>query len=178
MDLIWQTELLKNQKNNIFSIDKINWWLLKFSNLYKEIYEDLYSKHWFKFQDGTTARLPPFGKVSREEQFLNLFDALNEISQFHRNEEYFKRQLLAFHQVKDSQLKLKNWLVKNSDLGADKYACFLLEYLDYDQEDKIYHLKVFVQSLNELNIYVNRQDFSNTIMFLKFFNDLYWNIER
>ena len=57
---------------------------------------------------------------------------------------------------------------------ANKFTCFLVDYLDYDEDDKVEHLNVFIHSLKELDIYVNRQDFKFTLKFLEIFDELYW----
>ena len=52
--------------------------------------------------------------------------------------------------------------------------CFLLDYLNYDEDEKVNHLSVFVPSLKDLDIFVDRQDFKFTIEFLEIFNEIYW----
>ncbi|MBK5193967.1 MAG: hypothetical protein JJE07_12325 [Flavobacteriaceae bacterium] len=170
-------ELLEFQhlgRNDIYSIVKIEWWLLKYSDIQKVTHDLVYSQHLFQEEDGTTIRLPPFGKKSEKEKFLDLYEALDSISQFHKNENYFEQQMVLYCQIKRAPSDLKKWVAKNEKLGADNYACFLLDYLDYDEEEKVEHLSVFVPSLKEINIFVELQDFKHTINFLEIFNELYW----
>ncbi len=75
---------------------------------------------------------------------------------------------------KISHSELKHWVAKNEDLGAEKYVCFLMDYLDYDENNEEEHLKLFLLELSELEIYIDRQDFKNTIDFLEIFIELYW----
>ena len=108
---------------------------------------------------------------------MDLFNALDNLSAFHKFEKYFKEQMSEFKDIKSSQVGLKEWLLKNEELGADKFVCFLLDYLDYDLDDKVEHLKVHICQENNLDIYLDRADFKNTIEFLKTFNELYWTDE-
>ncbi len=156
----------------VLPISKIESWLLKYSDLYKKTYDFVHSQYLFELDDGSIVRLPPLGNPTDQEIFLDLYEALDTISEFHRNEKYFEQEMVEYHKIKYSQLDLKNWVAKNEDLGANKYICFLVDYLDYSEDVK--HLIVFVQSLEELDIYIDRQDFKQTIEFLEIFNDLFW----
>ena len=160
--------------SNVFSIHKIEWWLLKYSEVYKKEYNCFYSQHLSELEDGSTVRLPPFGKKSEQEKFLDLYKALDNISQFHRNEKYFEQEVITYLKIKESKTELIAWALKNEELGANKYVCFLLDYLDYDEDEKVNHLSVFVPSLKDLDIFVDRQDFKFTIEFLEIFNEIYW----
>lgn len=161
-------------ENNILSISHIEWWLLKYSKVYKNEYKCFYSQYLFELEDGTTVRLPPCGKKTETEKFLDLYKALDNISQFHRNEKYFEQEVITYLKIKESKKELKAWALKNEELGANKYVCFLLDYLDYDEDEKVNHLSVFVPSLKDLDIFVDRQDFKFTIEFLEIFNEIYW----
>lgn len=170
----WLTQFQELHQNNIYSIDKIEWWLLKFSDTQKESHDFIYSQHIFDLEDGSKVRLPPLGKKNEQEKFLDLYKALDTISQFHRNEKYFEKEMIIYHKIKTTKSDLKSWVSKNEDLGANEYVCFFLDYLDYDENEKVEHLNVFAHLSKELDIFVDRQDFQNTIAFLEVFNELYW----
>jgi hypothetical protein len=53
-------------------------------------------------------------------------------------------------------------------------SVFFIDYLDYDENEQEEYLSVYVSSVKELNIFIDRQDFRNTIDFLEIFNELYW----
>ena len=86
--------------------------------------------------------------------------------------------MTEYHNIKSSKSELENWLTKNEKFGADKFVCFLIDYLDYDENDKEEHLKLFVHSATDLDIFVNRANFNNTIDFLETFNNIYWTHEK
>ena len=77
-----------------------------------------------------------------------------------------------YHQVKNSAIDLKNWVLKNEKLGAVKYVCFLIDYLNYSENTE--HLKVYVYTIKEIEIYIHRKDFENIIKFIEIFDKLYW----
>ncbi|WP_156875579.1 hypothetical protein [Lacinutrix venerupis] len=159
-------------------MNRIEWWLLKYEKEFKNVDKIESAKHIFLDNDGTVLRLPPTLKPNQNNKFLDLFNALDKLSNFYKFEEYFGQQMKEYDKIKTSKLELRNWLTKNEKLGADKFVCFLLDYLDYDEEDKVEHLSIFVLSAPEMDILVNRADFKNTIKFLKTFNEIYWNDEK
>ncbi|MDN3724804.1 hypothetical protein QRD02_10450 [Aequorivita sp. SDUM287046] len=174
MDINFKEIFSYLETQNVFSTSIIEWWLLKYSDFYKQTYGFVYSQHLFKMDDGSTVRLPPFGKPTDEEKFIDLYQALDTISELHRNEKYFDLQMVEYHKIKDSQSDLKNWVAANENFGSEKYVCFLIDYLDYDENNKEEHLKIFLLESTDLEIYIDRQDFKNTIDFLETFNELYW----
>ena len=168
--ILKESRVFFNEK--IIPITQDEWWLLKYSDFYKKTSDFVYSQHLFKMDDGSIVRLPPFGEPTDQDKFLDLYNALDTICEFHRNEKYFEQELTEYQKIKDSQSELKNWIAKNEDLGAEKYVCFLVDYLDYSENTE--HLNVYVHSSKNLEIYIDRQDFRNTIEFLEIFNELYW----
>ncbi|WP_418637842.1 hypothetical protein [Winogradskyella sp.] len=167
--------ILADLKDQPLSIAKVEWWLLKYSDFYKKTSDIVYNQHFFTTDDGSVIRLPPLGEPTDQEKFLDLYQALDTICEFHRNEKYFEQELTEYKKIKDSQSDLKKWIAKNEDLGTEKYVCFLVDYLDYSENAK--HLSVYVHSSKNLEIYIDQQDFKNTIEFLEIFNELYWEKE-
>src|SRR5690606_30314374 len=89
-------EFINLSKGKTMSIHRVEWWLLKYSDLYKKTYDFVYSQHLYIDDDGAVIRLPPFGKPTDLDKFLNLYEALDKISKFHRNEKYFKQELTEY----------------------------------------------------------------------------------
>ncbi len=50
---------------------------------------------------------------------LDLYKALDTITEFHRNEKYFEQEMTEYHKIKGSHSDLKNWIAKNKDLAYD-----------------------------------------------------------
>lgn len=168
------TEFKNLLNNHLTTISKIEWWLLKYSGEYNRTDRLESSKHLNIEKDGTIVRLPPTLEPNENDKFLCLFRALNKLTVFHKNEDYFRTQMTKYHKIKSSKSELGEWLIENKIFGADKYVCFLIDYLDYDENDNEIHLSVFVHSATELNIFAERADFKYTIEFLETFNELYW----
>ena len=133
-------------------MEKIEWWLLKYSIIQRETHDSIYSQHKFELEDGSFIRLPPFGKISEQEVFLDLYEALDVVSKFHRYEEYFEQQMVLYSEIRNSPSDLKDWIANNEILGANKYSCFLLDYLDYDEDEKVVNLNIYVHSLKIIDI--------------------------
>ena len=157
---------------------KIEWWLLKYSDEFKKIENAEKNNHLFKLDDGSIINLPPLCEKNENQYFLDLYNALNELSILHRYETHFKGQMTEFKKLQSSKVGINKWLLQNEKLGTEKFVCFLIDYLDYDEADKVEHLKIFVHSLTEIDIYVDIADFRNTVDFLENFNKLYWTEEQ
>jgi hypothetical protein len=162
-------------ENSFVTIFKIEWWLLKYSDLYTETYDYVHSHDLIELEDGSKVYLPPNGNPTDKEIFLDLYNSLNLISEFHRNEKYFEQEMVEYYRIAQSPSDVKNWVAKNEYLGVKKYVCFQVDYLDYDEViERIEHLNVYVRSLKELDIYVDRHNFKNTIDFIEKFQSLYY----
>ena len=175
VDLVDKIEELKSLSNDsIFSIDKIEWWLLKHETFYKQTKRINDSKHLYEIDD-RIVRLPDnIGNPSDEEKFIDVYESLNNLSQLHRNESYFKQEMAIYDRIKNKPQKVKQWLKKNEKLGTEDYVTFLIDYLDYLGGDNEYHLNVFFLKNDNLDFYVDREDFKYTIRFLETFTELYW----
>ncbi len=92
------SKILYHQVN---SISKIEWWLLTYSDFYKKTYAFVYSQHLFTIDDGSVIRLPPFGKPTDKERFLDLYESLDKISELHRKEKYFEQEMVEYHKIED-----------------------------------------------------------------------------
>lgn len=169
-------DFLKNflslKSGEIYSMNKIEWWLLKYADFYKETYDFVHSKNLFELEDGSIVRLPLYKESTEEEKFLNLYKSLDTISELYRNENYFELEMIDYQNIKHSKMDLEKWVAKNEKLGTDKYASFFVDYLDYSENAE--HLNVYIHILKEIDIYIDRQDFKNTIDFLETFSELYW----
>ena len=93
-----ELSLLKVEK--LLSMNKIEFYLLKFSDLFKETSEVVKIKNTFELPDNTTVRLPSFWDPTDEEKFLELYNSLETISKFHRNEKHFEKILAKYHSIK------------------------------------------------------------------------------
>lgn len=173
------SDFFQPSKDNIFSINKVENWLLKYSEDYKQLIDFNKSNYVsLKLENGKIVRLPPINENSKNKKFIDLYNSLERISEFHRNEEYFEKEIIVFNKISKSRASVKNWLLKNKNLVIKAYGCFLSDYLDYKGNNEEVHLNIFIHSLKDCYIYINRSDFKSTIEFLETFNDLYFIQER
>lgn len=133
----------------IFDIQKIEWWLLKFSDVFK--YEKI---------DAT---------------FYELYTQLDDLTKYHRLENYAKEQLVEFKKTGKKQENVKQWLINNEKIASQYLACFLIDYLDYSENeaDNI-NLLAYRNENHKIEIFVNRQDFENLIEYKELFDELYY----
>src|SRR5690554_6619279 len=166
-------DFINLSKTSLYSIKKIEWWLLKYSDTYKEIIAFNKSKYvTIRLDDGTISKLPPLNESTEHRVFLDLYRRLDDISKFHRYEDYFEQQMNEYCKIKNSHYELKKWVAKNEDLGASNFVLFLVDYLDYSEHPE--HLNVYLPYSKELDLYIERKDFKNMIEFLEIFDELYW----
>lgn len=157
---------------NLISISKIEWWLLKYDHLYKQIKEYVYNQNLYEIEDGIILRTPDFNNVSEDEKFLDLYSALDELTELHRNENYFREELFYYYKNLNSSEIVGKWYDKNETKIAESYGCFLVDYLDYDVEEKVTDLSVFIPSMPKLELFVFKKDFEFTIKFIELYNNI------
>jgi len=148
-------------------MNTIEWWLLKYSEVFLEL-EKREQSLYYNWLAGVKTN-PSLGK--HQLLFIDTYRALETVSEFHRNEAYFEDQLKAYKT--HYPVEVKEWVLKNEKIGSEIYACFLLDYLDYSEDAE--HLNVYVKDLGERSIFIKRSDFKYTLAFLDIFNNLYWS---
>ena len=161
------------QENNLFSMAKVEWWLMKYDDYFKSLNQDWYcpNKGCSMIIGGVCFCNPK----SNEFNFLELFKKLEVLSQYQRKEEYFKQELEVYYKVKDNPIKLKELVVKNEQIGCNGFFDFLIEFLNYC--DNAILLGVFDQSVLGYDVFVDNKDFKSTIEFLDIFSELFWEKE-
>lgn len=170
-------ELESLSADGIYSIHKIEWWLLKYADEY-EILKEEESKRFMYFIDGKWVRLPEYlDAKTPNEKFLHIYETLNIVTEFHNEEDYFKQQMAIYKSIKNDSEKVREWLAINEHLGADKYFMFSLEYFgEEDEMENEIHLHVTFLEDREREVFVDRNDFKYTIEFTSIFRNLYWDL--
>lgn len=112
---------------------------------------------------------------SEEAKFLFLYEELSKILEMHKLESYAKEELKTYKAIKVNNTEIKNWLIKNEKIASEELACFLIDYLDYsDNEKEIYHLLAYRNIEHKLEIFIQRNDFENLIEYKELFDELYY----
>ncbi|WP_026838879.1 hypothetical protein [Gillisia sp. JM1] len=148
-------ELLELRDNDKLEIKIINWWLLKYSDFYRQIEKD-YKNNFISLDKDQLL-------------FENFYSALDTICSFHKYENYFSKEIDRLKGL--NRKDLENWIVKNERLGSEIFVCFGLDYLDYCENP--IDLNIFIPKFRN-QILVDREEFKNTIEFLDIFNTVYW----
>lgn len=162
-------ELMILSESNLYSIDKIEWWLLKHKNHY-----DYCCNNWNN--NSTYGDLPDIITLNSEEsKFKSFYSSFVEICEFHRYESFAKFELEFYLGIEENEYKVKEWLMKNEKFGSETLACFLTDYLDYDSDNsKCINLNVYQRDYPQLNFFVKRSDFENLLKFKLLFDSLYY----
>lgn len=112
---------------------------------------------------------------SEEAKFSFLYEELSKISETHKLESYAKEELKTYEVIKVNNVEIKNWLIKNEKIASEELACFLIDYLDYSENEKeIYHLLAYRNVEQKLEIFIQRNDFENLIEYKELFDELYY----
>lgn len=130
-------------------------------------------------------------------KFLKQYEALDVLLRFHRKEDYFKQELLDYCNIEHSEIDLKIWTAKNEQLGSDEYMGFIRTYLGdyfvdetnqpplriYGDSETVLKIKNKIRKNRKLQgekvnldfeVFVEYQDFKNTIKFVEVFTELFW----
>lgn len=167
-EVIIELESLSEETRN-YSIEKIEWWLLKNREIYKYCEKQHISKSCFHDM-GCSCSMN-----SEESKFISFYDKLNVITEFHRLEEYAKNELIVYKEINHNESSIKNWLIKNEKIASEYLACFFIEYLDYSEnENENYHLLAYKNVEKKFEIFIQRNDFENLIEYKELFDELYY----
>jgi hypothetical protein len=153
-------EELNSNSGKVVSMAFVEWWLLKYGDLYR-------SRDWdLPYLDGMEGKE---GKYA----FHDAFYHLNELSQDHRFESSCKEAIESFSKLKSEDFskdntQLLNWILQHEKLGVQDVihfgaGCYFPE--DDLQSDF---------SIIKLNVKISRADFKHIISFLELFNKVYW----
>jgi len=156
------------------SMNKIEWWLLKYEDVFETIERVEKNKRIYNCQVYNYIKVLLFGKPDDNSKFINLYKSLDKLSMLHRYENYFLNELNKHNKINQNHSLLKAWATKNKHMGIVVYGDFFVDVLTYNKPKKNSPLKVKVNKLKEFDIIIDREEFKNTIEFLNIFNDLFW----
>ncbi|OBQ56946.1 hypothetical protein JJL45_02495 [Tamlana sp. s12] len=158
------------QKNELFTFNDVQQWLLDFESEFKDIkynWSCPNSECRYKFTGSCSC-------TTKEDAllFLTLYERLLEFSFYHKNEAYARNELLVYEQVKNDIFECKQWVVRNEKIAGHDCFEFLMSYFSYSNDPK--HLLVVDERLLGYNIFVDTKDFKHLISFLHIFDELFW----
>jgi hypothetical protein len=154
-------ELMQLKKDDIFEMPKIEWWLLKYSDLYKAHVKK--NDPWY----GASIFAKEHNPFNR---FWQYWECLDEISKIYRLESYMKEQMKEYEAVKDDLYKLKDLMQRNELLCLNELLLFNTNYMDDEKEAD--HVSIRLR-FDEV-LLINYQNFENINTFNQIFQKLFW----
>jgi hypothetical protein len=156
-------EEFKNLSKDYYSINHLYWWMLK--------HEELYEKARETWKIGSCFSDLPCGCSSNsvERMFIYFYDSMHKMTEIHKNESYFEKELQDFHSIKDDKELTENWFKKNEEISFDILYFFIYQLYE---EEYVHHPSF---SHEESEFFVNRADYNNIISVLEIFRDSFWD---
>ena len=154
-------ELQQLSKGNL-RICRMNWWLLKYEEEFKEAINLTSCKKWRKwFYMGENPYTCVCPKRDNLCVFIDLYRELDRLTQIQRLENYFEDFFNRFQSIKDSSENIMNWM-------KDIRPTISNVYLTLDRNE---NLKVrFYNSEPVLEVNINKNDYKYTLLCLDIFN--------
>ena len=155
------------QSHGVYSIDKVQWWLLKYEDSYRQL-----KAQWVCPNEGCYYQVTKHCScVNKHDElkFLELFKSLDEFSKYHKREDYAQQELDKYHRIKNDEKLVEEWGKDVEEVG-DECFLFLIEHHDYDNNPV--HLLVRNESLLGYRVYVDRSDFKYLMEFMEIFMEL------
>lgn len=156
-------ELAELQVYQFLPIEKMEFWLLKYSNNFRLLRSD-YSCY-------TKKILPCYCSIRNGDcLFIEIYKKLEKISSTYRYNEYCRNELSEYKKISHEITALKDWLFKNEDLGLNELVFF--------DSFPVYHdLTIRIHNGNLLEEYVIKIagiNFEHIYGFMEIFNNLFF----
>lgn len=154
-------ELKQLSKNNLRTC-RMNWWLLKYEDEFKEAIDQTTCKKWAKwFYKGEH----PYPCVCPHRDnicvFIDLYRELDRLTQIQRMENFFEECFNKFQSIKDSKEMIISWMKEIRPTISNIYLTL----------DKNENLKVrFFNSDPIVEVNINKNDYKYTLLCLDIFN--------
>ena len=154
-------ELKLLAKGNL-RICRMNWWLLKYEDEFKEAINLTSCKKWSRWFYGGEHPYPCVcPKRDNLCVFIDLYRELDRLTQIQRLEKYFEDKFNNFQVIKDSKDLITNWMKDIRPTISDIYLTL----------DKNNNLKVrFYNSDPIVEVNINKGDYKYTLLCLDIFN--------
>lgn len=161
-------ELERLGDNSLYSMPKIEWWLLKYQELYN-----------FTKETWSCPKCPKtLGCICRNKEneylFIEQFETFEELSQYHRKEPFFKELLEIYETIKSDQVTLKKFIQGHEELCINEFEGLYFDFLsDNGKEEPLIGNSIYFKNFE---ILIQYEDFKHTSTFLYIYN--YWFYEK
>ncbi|KIX20699.1 hypothetical protein SY27_12465 [Flavobacterium sp. 316] len=172
---------LKNIGNKfIYSIDQINWWLLKYRDLYKSVVnsQNLLCDECLKLKEENNpinchAKPDYCNKKTEFEEFIKFYNDLDIVTELHKLEDRCNMAIDEYMTLNCINEDLRDWVIKHYDIYYKIGGYFYL-YLKFNEKNvKILHI---AETPDEsFGIDIREEDFKNSLKFYDVYYELYEN---
>jgi hypothetical protein len=144
------------------SIIKVEFWLLKHTDLFKQVQSD---------HSCFLKKVLPCYCPTRNLDclFVEVYNELDKISKLYRDNLDLKIELLEYQIIRNDKIKLKKWMLKNEEFGLQDFVFFDTFPILKDVKLKLRNGKIG-NEFNHLNINISGHYFENTYLFINIFN--------
>jgi len=171
LDLVMEEYKNLLDENGVLSMHKSEWFLIKYEDLNELACNYFKYLYLYKNDDDTEVRLPDSLERLDCEDFMDLYQTLQNISDVNKKKEYFKKELEYHSKITDSQEKLREWVIKNEKIGdSDKLYMYCYDWEECAEDDII---SFSTQMPDCIPIKVYEHQFLRAIKFYNIFFDLF-----
>jgi len=148
------------------SLDKIEWWLLKYADFHSEI-TTYYRDNNISYSPNSDLEAHPlYPLIINLHAFLDFYHFLNEITEYTRREAYFKEEIKEYQRLKASQDDPKEWLFKNLKFGLGPHPQFIADANAFGNDEMI-----VIHEQHDVVFYLDSKDFSAVLEFIEIFEE-------
>ncbi|MCW2120604.1 hypothetical protein [Flavobacterium sp. 7A] len=160
-------DLSELKNDGYLSFEKIEFWLLKYSSLFNKSKQKLSCSHLeFKI---------PCLCWNRQIDclFFDIYVELEKLSYLKKCDFYLEKELEYYHNIKQDQIKVQEWIFKHEKIGIEEFIC----YDNYMLRDK---MEITLNNGKALNKYIpftirmKMDNFKNISQFSTIFNRLFF----
>jgi hypothetical protein len=155
-------ELDSLSDKGIYQREKIEWWLMKYRKDYQQFDNDVFPSMKITFRaDSSKQHKEKITLINETRAFVNTYKILDKVSEFYRNEIYYKEELEIYSKLKNN---LNAWIRKSAE--DSKYS----EFVNLFQDNRTplgYKLDILYPLDLPLKISLYEPDFNYTFKYLE-----------
>jgi len=153
-------DLINLTSEDLISMDKISWWLLK----YEILFDNISSRP-------VTTELPSYSELfSSESKFRSLYRRLDELETLKSRELIFQERFELYKLIKDDPIKFEDWIDLNKEEALGSHFDLWFEWTDHGPDRII----PFLLHWGHLKISISIAEFEYTLKVLEIFHEYYW----
>lgn len=172
---------LQNLYNGFaYTIAQINWWLLKYGDLYKSITknQNMLCENCLRLKAENLpydCMLKPSycNKNDEYQSFIKFYNDLDKATELHKLENNCFRAYNEYTFLICTNESLRDWVIKYYEI-FEKIEAYFFGYLEFNSEDdkKLYVAEAPYKSFG---VAITGQDFIHSLNFYDAYNELYYN---